>query len=172
MRILPIFTLIILTGCSGKPEASSFSDSMKMSSAQIYLNNLKDSLKIQYSAVRSTAEKQVILDICFRRLKDFLRETPMDSLRVTIDEVKVNGFTVTTKSHIKEIEFSGKITFEGKLPPRVDSIYKFMKNLRPGSSVLLNMAFDGDFQLNRPDSPMVSIFKIGAYPIPIQYKAQ
>lgn len=96
----------------------------------------------------------------------------MDSLRVTIDEVKANDSTVTTKSHIEEIEFGGKITFNGKLPPKLDSIFKFMKNLKPGSTVLLNMDFDGDFQINRPDSPMAPIFKIGAYPIPIQYKAQ
>lgn len=172
MRILPLFMLAIFAGCSGKPAASSSTDSLKLSIAQIYLGNLEDSLKIQYTAAQTTAEKQSILDTCFRRLKDFLRNTSMDSLRVSIDEVKVNGYTVSTKSHFKEIEFGGKITFGSGLSTRLDSIYKFMKNLKPGSTVLINMAFNGDFQLNRPDSPNVAIFKIGAYPIPIQYKGQ
>jgi len=96
----------------------------------------------------------------------------MDSLRVTIDEVNVNGYTVTTKSHVNEMEFSGKITFRKELTPRLDSIYNFMKSLKPGTNVLLNMAFDGDFGINKPDSPGVPIFNIGAYPIPIECKSQ
>jgi hypothetical protein len=169
MRILPFFVLVILAGCSGKPAASNFADQTKLSIDQMYLCNLEDSLKMQYSAAQTTAEKESILDTCFRRLKFFLHHAPLDSLRVSIDEVIVNGYIVTTKSHFKEIEFGGKITFKSDLSPRLDSIYKFMKSLKPGSTVLLNMAFDGDFQLNRPDSPQVAIFKIGAYPVPIQY---
>src|SRR5579872_1881894 len=139
MRTLPFFILVIFAGCTGKPVTPSLPDSAKLCIAQIYLSNLKDSLKMQYSAAQTMAKKQSILDTFFRRLEYFLRNTPMDSFRVSIDEVKVNGYTVTTKSHFEEIQFGGEITFKSNLPPGLDSIYKFMKNLKPGSTVLLNM---------------------------------
>ncbi len=50
---------------------------------------------------------------------------PIDSIKVTFDEVTVKGLTVTTKSYFSSIEFNYGLTFGGAFSPRTDSIYKF-----------------------------------------------
>ena len=172
MKFSFIFILIILAGCAGKTDNSILTDTLKMSQAQAFLSNLKDSMVFQYNSVESYKEKQEILDTFVRQLQSYLKKTPLDSIRVTMDEVIVEGFTVKTTSHFNRIEFSSKITFKNGMPPRPDSIYKFMKNLKPGSTVLVNFGYTGDFEINSPDSPMLSTFKIDAFPVPIQYKSK
>jgi hypothetical protein len=143
-----------------------------MSTAQAFLIGLKDSMIYQYNSVGSNNEKQKILDEYFQRLKIFLIHKPMDSMKVMIDEVTVKGFSISTKVHFNSIEFSSKITFMGSMPPRADSIYKYAKSLQPGGIVLLNLAFNGDFQIISPDSSTLTTFKIDAFPVPIQYKGK
>jgi hypothetical protein len=169
MKVYLCFMLIILTGCSGKHGSPTLSDKLKMSTAQAFLNGLKDSMIYQYNSVGSENEKQKVLDKYYDKLKTFLLHKPMDSIRVTIDEVTAKGFTVTTKTHFSSIEFGSKITFKDSMPPRLDSIYKYAKSLQPGSTVLLNLAFNGDFQIITPDSTTLLTFKIAAFPIPLQY---
>jgi len=163
------FILIILSGCSGKHGSSTLSDTLKMSTAQAFLSDLKDSMIYQYSLVGSNDEKQKVLDKYYDKLKTFLLHKRMDSIRVTIDEVTAKGFAVTTKTHFSSIEFYSKITFKDSMPPRPDSIYKYAKSLQQGSTVLLNLAFNGDFQIITPDSTKLVTFKIDAFPIPLQY---
>jgi hypothetical protein len=172
MKFFLIFILIILAGCSGKTDKFALTDTLKMSKAQAFLSNLKDSMVFQYHSVESYKEKQGILDTFVRQLQSYLRKNPLDSIRVTMDEVTAEGFTVKTKSHFNRIEFSSKITFKDSMPPRPDSIYKFMKSLKPGSNVLVNFGYTGDFEINSPDSPMLSTFKIDAFPVPLQYKSK
>jgi hypothetical protein len=162
------FILIIVAGCSSKHSTSlTLSDTIKISKAQAFLINLKDSMISQYTSVGSETEKQKILENCSKQLKTYLLQNPLDSMRVTIDSVITRGFTVTTKSHFSRIEFKSTMTFKDNMQPRPDSIYKFMKSLRPGSNVLMNLAFNGDFEINGPDSPILSIFIIDAVPVPL-----
>jgi hypothetical protein len=172
MKFSLFFILIIVAGCSGKPGNSILPDTPKMSKAQAFLSNLKDSLIYQYDAAGSNKEKQEILSKYGSQLKSYLRKNPLDSVRVTIDEVTAKGFSVTTKSHFSSIEFKSKITFKDSMPPRPDSIYKFMKSLKPGSTVLVNFAYTGDFEIGPPDSLMLSTFQIDAFPFPIQYNGK
>ena len=95
--------------------------------------------------------------------------SPLDSMRVTIDSVTTKDFAVRTKSHFAGVEFYSKITFADSMPPRPDSIYKFMKGLKPGSNILVNFVYTGDFEINSPDSPMLSTFRINAFPVPLPY---
>jgi hypothetical protein len=169
MKVSLFFILIIVAGCSGKGDSSTLSDTLKMSTAQAFLTTLKDSMVYQYTSVGSDSEKQKVLDKYFQKLKTFLMHKPMDSMNVTIDEVTVRGYAVTIKAHFSSIEFNSKITFKDSMPPRGDSIYKYAKSLQPGSIVLLNLAFNGDFQVISPDSTTSSTFKINAFPIPLQY---
>jgi len=172
MKVYLFFILIILVGCSGKHGNSTLSDTLKMSTAQAFLSDLKDSMIYQYSLVGSNDEKQKVLDKYYDKLKTFLLHKPMDSMKVTIDAVTVRGFAITTKTHFSSIEFGSKITFKDSMPPRLDSIYKYAKSLQPGSIVLLNLAFNGDFQIITPDSTTSLTFKIDAFPIPLQYIAK
>jgi len=166
------FMLIIVAGCSGKNGNSALPDPIKLSTSQAFLNGLKDSLIYQYNSVGSGDEKQKVLDKYGQQLKAYLRHSPMDSILVTIDSVTTKGFTVRTKSHFTGIEFYSKITFADSMPPRLDSIFKFMKDLKPGSNVLANFGYTGDFEINTPDSPMLSTFRINAFPCPLQYKGK
>jgi len=172
MKFSLFFILIIAAGCSGKPNNSALPDTPKMSKAQAFLSDLKDSMISQYYSAGSDKEKQEILNKYGQQLKSFLRRNPMDSMRVTIDEVTVKGFTVTTKSHFSSIEFGSSITFKDNMPPRPDSVYRFMKSLKTGSYVLVNISYIGDGYINSPDSPMLPTFKIYAFPVPIQYKGK
>ena len=172
MKVYLCFMLIIVAGCSGKHGNSALPDPTKMSTSQAFLNGLKDSMIYQYNSVGSDNEKQKVLDKYFQQLKAYLMHSPLDSMRVTIDSVATEGFTVRTRSHFIGIEFYSKITFADSMPPRPDSIYKFMKGLKPGSNILVNFAYTGDFEINNPDSPMLSTFRINAYPVPIEFKRE
>jgi hypothetical protein len=171
-EIFSPFHIDHMAGCSGKTDNSTLTDTLKMSKAQAFLSNLKDSMVFQYNSAESYKQKQMILDTFVRQLQSYLRKNPLDSIRVTVDEVTAEGFTVKTKSHFNRIEFSSKITFKDSMPPRPDSIYKFMKSLKPGSNVLVNFGYTKDFEINLPDTPMISTFKIDAFPVPIQYKSK
>jgi hypothetical protein len=140
-----------------------------MSKAQAFLSDLKDSLISQYNAAGSDKGKQEILDKYRQQLQAYLMQTPMDSMRVTIDEVTTKGLTITTKSHFSSIEFNYGLTFNGSMSPRIDSIYEFMKSLKEGSDTVVNFSFTGACQVNRPDSAKLSTFRIYAFPVPLQY---
>jgi len=169
MKLSLFFILIVVTGCAGKTDHSIFVTAPKMSSAQAFLIDVKDSVISQYHAAGTEEKKQEILNKYSQQLQDFLMEKPMDSMQVTIDSVTVNGFSVWTKSHFSSIEFSGRITFKANMPPRPDSVFKFMKNLKPGSDVLVRLGYLGTSKINSPDSPMLPTLIIYAYPAPIQF---
>jgi hypothetical protein len=93
----------------------------------------------------------------------------MDSIRLKIDSISTSGFTVITKTHFSSFEFNSKITFKDSMPPRLDSIYKYMKSLRPGSTVLVNLGYNGGLEISPPDSTTPPKFIIEAFPCPLQY---
>jgi hypothetical protein len=169
MKFSLFLILIILGGCSGKSKTSALSSTLKLSKSQLFLSDLKDSLTSEYISVRSEAQKQEILEKFHQQLVDYLTHHPMDSMKVTIDEVTTKGRTITTKSHYSSIEFEYGLTFNGSTSPRIDSIYEFMKGLKEGSDTLVNFSFTGACQVNSPDSVNLSTFRIYAFPIPLQY---
>jgi hypothetical protein len=60
MKFPLFFMLIIIGGCSGKPNSSTLSGGLKLSKSQFFLNNLKDSLMSEYTSARSETEEQEI----------------------------------------------------------------------------------------------------------------
>jgi hypothetical protein len=90
-------------------------------------------------------------------------------MKVTVDQVVSKGRTITTKSHYNSIEFEYGLTFNGSMSPRIDSIYEFMKSLKEGRDTLANFSFTGACQVNSPDSAKLSVFKIYAFPVPLQF---
>jgi hypothetical protein len=169
MKFSIFFILIILGGCSGKPNTSTLSGELKLSKSQFFLNDLKDSLMSEYIVAKSETEKQEILERYHQRLEDYLTHNPVDSMKVTIDEVRAKGRAITTKSHYSSIEFEYGLTFNGSMSPRIDSIYEFMKSLKEGSDTLVNFSFTGACQVNSPDSAKLPTFRIYAFPVPLQY---
>jgi hypothetical protein len=169
MKYFLFFILIIIGGCSGKPNTSALSGERKLSKCQFFLNDLKDSLMAKYTSAASETEKHEILKKFHQRLQDYLTNHPLDSMKVTIDEVAINGRTISTRSHYSNIEFIYGLTFSDSMSPRIDSIYEFMKNLKQGSDTLVNFSFTGACQVNSPDSAKLSTFRICAFSVPLQY---
>jgi hypothetical protein len=160
--------LIILAGCSGRSSPSGLAD-RRFSKSQFFLTGLKDSLVSEYRSAKSQMERQELLGRYQQRLEDYLMHHPIDSVKVTIDEVVVNGKTIKTKSHYSGIQFEYGLTFNNKMSSRIDSIYEFMKGLKEGSDTLVNFSYTGACQVNSPDSANLSAFRIYAFPVPLQY---
>jgi hypothetical protein len=160
--------LIILAGCSGSSNSSSLAD-RQFSKSQFFLTGLKDSLVSEYRLAKSQIERQELLERYQQRLEDYLMHHPIDTMKVTIDEVLVNGKTIRTKSHYSGIQFEYGLTFNSNMSSRIDSIYKFMKGLKEGSDTLVNFSYTGACQVNSPDSANLSLFRIYAFPVPLQY---
>src|ERR1700742_1710308 len=119
--------LFILAGCSSGSNPSGLVTREKISKSQLSLSELKDSMISEYRSAKSQMERQEILEKYHQRLEDYLIHYPMDSMKVTIDEVLASGRTIRTKSHYKEIQFEYGLTFNSNMSPRIDSIYKFME---------------------------------------------
>lgn len=169
MKFYLFCVLSLLAGCSGHSNSAGAVGKQPLSINQLILIALKDSLIVDYSAANSQEKRQLILQEYQARLEDFLMHRPMDSMTVTIDEVVVNGRTVTTTSHFSNIQFQYGLTFSGTRSPGMDSVYDFMKGLRQGGDTLVNFSYTGACQVNRPDSGNIPVFKIYAFPVPLQY---
>ena len=169
MKFFLFSFLIILAGCSDRSNSSGLVGKQKISKNQFFLSELKDSLISEYRSAKSQMERQELLAKYQQRLEDYLIHHPMDSMKVTIDEVLVNGRTVRTRSHYSGVQFEYGLTFNGNLSPRMDSIYEFMKGLKEGSDTLVNFSYTGACQINSPDSANLPAFRIYAFPVSLQY---
>jgi hypothetical protein len=99
---------------------------------------------------------------------DLLSNIYIDSIRVHIDTVMVHNLTVVTAFHCNnEIAFRGSLTFLEKMDPREDSLFRFMKGLKPGLDTIVNFAYAGNHQVRLPNSNGIPIIKIFAFPTPI-----
>ncbi len=169
MKVCLFYFLIFLAGCSAHSDSSRAIGKHTYSTDQHRLIALRDSLVAEYGSAISAGRKQLLVLQYQLRLDVFLSHHPLDSVEVTIDEVLVNGRSVTTKAHCRDIQFQYGLTFNGSMSPRLDSIYDFMKGLRPGSDTLVNLSYTGACQVNPPDSGHLPVFKIYAFPVPPQY---
>ncbi|HMG68759.1 MAG TPA: hypothetical protein VK588_13765 [Chitinophagaceae bacterium] len=167
MKFFLLVMLIVLSGCFTKPDA--LPGMQKFSKSQGMLLRLRDSLLSHYSSAGSEIEKRNILEDYHQKLLAYLINNPMDSIRVTIDEITTDGLTITTRSHFDKIAFKYGLKFNTDRSPRIDSIYRFMKSLKEGTDTLVNFSFTGACQVNSPDSARLPTFIIYAFPIPLQY---
>ncbi len=169
MNYLLFLFFIFICGCTSKPNTYTLSSNGTLSKSQIFLTSLKTSLISEYNSAKSEKEKQNILNKYHQRLQDYLTHHRIDSIKVTMDEVKVKGKTIFTKSHQSGVEFEYGLTFGDSMSSRIDSIYEFMKNLKEKSDTVVNFSFTGACQVNSLDSTNLSTFKIYAFPVPLQY---
>ena len=141
---------------------------MKLSRAQLFLNNLRDSLEVEYAQLSSEQTKNEVLEKYHERLQTYLLENYIDTIRVTVDEIVKDGWIVTTRLHDSDIEFKYSLTFKDSMPARVDTVYKFMLGLKPGNDTTVNFSFTGASQVNNPMDKTVPTFRIFAFPVPLQ----
>jgi hypothetical protein len=169
MKFCVFCFLILLAGCSGHSDSRRAIGKHTYSTDQHRLIALRDSLAVEYNSATSPIRRQLLLLQYQQRLDNFLSHHPIDSIYVTVDAVLVNGRRVTTKMHHQNIQFQYGLTFNGSMSPRLDSIYAFVKGLKKGSDVLVNLSYTGACQVNPPDSGNLPVFKIFAFPVPLQY---
>jgi len=168
MKLSYVLIFFILSSCSDKPKRVS-PVIIKLSTAQIFLDNLRDSLKAEYLAVDSETMKQAILDVFHERLQTYLISHPIDSINVTVDEVIVNGWVVATQFHHNDIQFKYQLTFMKNMTQSWDSLYKFMRGLKTGSDICVDFDFMGACRVNRPVNDTLPIFRIFAFPTPLAF---
>ncbi len=89
----------------------------------------------------------------------------MDSIKVHVDSVIVKGWTISTNFHCnRDISFQYRLTFTDSMPARLDSLFQFVKNLKPGSDTTLNFSYMGEHDLNSPLNTSETVLKIYAFP--------
>lgn len=164
----------MLTYCQCSDNSKKISDPpKKYSKNQEYLFKLLDEYKSEISAVKSHSLKETVQRDYKEKLVYFLWDSlggPLDSINVTVDTVIQEGWLVTTRFHTRDIEFKYGMEFRDSMPPRVDSFYKWMRNLKPKSDLLTNFLSLGDVEVNFPDDKTRRTIRIFACPEPLWLK--
>ena len=92
----------------------------------------------------------------------------IDSIRVHVDSVIVDGFSVKTKFHYKkEISFQYTLRFKKDMPSNMDSLFIFMKGLQPGTDTMVNFHYTGH-RLNDPFDTSQATLTVYAFPGSVQ----
>ena len=145
-------------------------DQMVYSSSQRYLFELLDSYKSEYFAANKRNLKDEVQIKYLQKIQHFLVDSLgryIDSMSVTVDTVIQEGWLLTTQFHSRDIEFKYGMNFKDSMDSRNDSLYQWMKSLRPKSNLTVNFGHLGSVQLNFPDSSPKSIIRIFAFPEPL-----
>jgi hypothetical protein len=136
--------------------------------AQRQIQYLVDSFKLVIGQEKDLNKQDSIRYKFAYKFYDLLSNIYIDSIRVHVDSVIVDNLTVTTAFHCNnEIFFRSSLTFLKKMDPRQDTLFRFMKSLKPGLDTIVNFAYLGNHQVRLPNSNRIPIIKIFAYPFPI-----
>jgi hypothetical protein len=135
---------------------------------QMKIQQLVDTFKLVVRQEKDFDKQDSIRYKFAYKFYDLLSNIYIDSIQVHVDSVVVDHLTVTTVFHCNnEIYFRGSLTFLPKMDSRQDSLFKFMKGLKPGLDTIVNFAYMGNHQVRLPNSNGVPILKIFAFPTPI-----
>ena len=166
-RFIIISTFIfLLLSCSRAIKESA--PPLPLSKAQSQIQGLVDQFKQSIQRVNNLDIQDSIRIKYSYKFYDLLSNIYIDSIRVHVDSVIIDNLTVSTEFHCnKEIAFKGSLTFLKEMEPNLDSLFAFMKGLKPGSDTIVNFAYAGNHQVRLPNSTGVPIIKVFAYPTPI-----
>ena len=137
---------------------------------QQYIFDLLDEYKTEYFAAKSQNLKASIQSKYSEKFRYFLVDSLgsfLDSMNVTVDTIIQESWLVTTQFHSQDIEFKYGMKFKDSMDSRNDSLYQWMRSLKPKSNLILSFALLGSGKLNYPDDSTKSILKIFALPEPI-----
>jgi len=139
-----------------------------LSFAQTKIQHLVDTFKLTVGQEKDFDKQDSIRYKFAYKFYDLLSNLYTDSIRVHVDSVVVDDLTITTAFHCNnEISFRGSLTFLEKMDSRQDTLFRFMKGLKPGLDTMVNFAYMGNHQVRLPNSNGTPIIKIFAYPFPI-----
>ncbi|HEY5465231.1 MAG TPA: hypothetical protein VIJ95_18360 [Hanamia sp.] len=137
---------------------------------QQYLFNLLDSYKSEYFATQRQDLRDAVREKYFEKLRYFLIDSlgrQLDSMNVTVDTVIQKGWLVTTQFHSRDIEFKYDLEFKDSMDSKANSIYEWMRNLKPKSNYTLNFILLGSGELNDLEDTSKSMLKMMALPEPL-----
>lgn len=143
---------------------------LKLSLDQTNIQKLVDSFKTDIKKEQDLISKDSIRINYARKFYDLLSNMYIDSIRVYVDSVLVDSLTITTAFHCnKDIAFRSSLTFQKEMEPKYDTLYRFMKNLKPGTDTVVSFGYMGNHHVRLPstEEPIIKIF---AFPIPIWIK--
>jgi len=94
----------------------------------------------------------------------------IDSMYVTVDTVIQDGWKVTTQFHSEDIVFKYGFIFKDNMDSGTDSIYQWMRKLKPRSNITISFDLLGSEHLYYPDDSTKVIAKLFALPSPMLLK--
>lgn len=170
-NILLLFLSFVTTifSCADKSKKEAVSE-IVYSKNQQYLFDLIDNYKTEYFATQRQDLKEIIQHKYLEKLRYFLVDSLgryIDSINVTVDTVIQEGWLVTTQFHSRDIEFKYGMEFKDNMDSRNDSLYQWMRSLKPKSNLTVNFILLGSGQLNYPDDSTRSLVKIFALAEPL-----
>lgn len=170
------FTLItVLSSCNNPNDKKqqAIERDKRYSKTQSHLFEILDNYKVDYSTAKQEGLKDEIQRKYLKKLENLLVDSLgryIDSMTVVVDTVIQNGWMVTTQFHTRDIEFKYGMRFKDSMDSKNDSLYKFMRELKPNSEVTVNFIHLGAGELNKPDDKNVKTIRIFAYPVPLNFK--
>jgi hypothetical protein len=91
----------------------------------------------------------------------------IDSIRVRVDSISENNFKVTTNFHTTtRIAFKYTLGFGKNMRSDWDSLYTFMKSLKPNTDTTIGFIYFGALEINDPNNIEMPVFKFFAFPVP------
>jgi hypothetical protein len=165
-RILAII-MIVAVGCSDHKNKEAGASHHSRSESGI--NNLVDSFKSDYASATSKSAKDAVMSSYEAKTDKFLTKHYLNHMRVHIDSVIINHLKIDTRFHAgKNLIFTSSTEFRKPMPPKEDSLYQFMKNLKQGTDTNIDFMYIGKFELRPPDDSLNPALIIDAYPLTYQ----
>jgi hypothetical protein len=154
-------------GCSGKHD--NIYENAPLPRSLGTIETLMDSFNKQYKSVPSGTEKELVHKKYHLEIDNYLLGHYMNHIRVHVDSVRVHDLIITTRFHSdKNIVFTSSVTFRKPMPPKEDSLFSFMKGLKPGTDVSIDFAYMSNCILNYPSDSTGPTLIISAYPLSFQ----
>ena len=174
MTFFILFSNTILLSCLNKSNEET-PVKVNYSKNQLHLFYLLDNYIKDYNSAKEQYLKDSIQSNYGEKIHFFLIDSLggyIDSVNVTVDTVLQEGWIVTTQFHSREIMFKYGMKFKDSMDSRGDSLYQWMRNLKPKSNMTLNFAILGSGQLNSPDNSTSDLLKIFALPEPLRARPE
>src|SRR5882757_2889743 len=147
MKMIFAILIIIAAGCSDNKNQ----DGSHHSRAESAINILVDSFKSDYASATSIQAKDAVMSSYQRKTDEFLTSHYLNHMRVHIDSVVINHQMIETRFHSgNNLVFRSSIEFRKQMRKVEDSLYQFMKRLRPGTDTNIDFMYIGKFELHRP----------------------
>jgi hypothetical protein len=139
------------------------------SRAESAIDDLIDHFKSDYASAKTASARDAVMSDYKIKTEKYLSDHYLNHMRVHIDSVIIHNLTIDTRFHAaKDLIFTSSMTFRKRMPKTEDTLYYFMKNLKPGTDTNIDFIYIGKFELHRPDDSLHPTLVVNAYPLTYQ----